>query len=144
MRNKLKKILAILLITITLSACELIVIGTKPKTEIPKNQKSAHGVVYLFKNELDSANVVGASQILADTSGRIYIAIERYDQYAEMERMSRVIGKKPITELKSDTLSSDKLRVKAYFDYITEVSFETLKIQNNWYITGYEAKIVYY
>jgi hypothetical protein len=128
-----------------LSGCELYVIGSaKREKTIEINQNSSIGVVYMFKSELDSNNVRGATEILAQPSGSFYLAIEKYDMFEEMERMARIIGRKPITDFKTDTVSATSHKITVHFDYITEVNFTAEKISNNWYITDYRESMKWY
>lgn len=127
-----------------LSGCELYIIGTKKEKIIEVNQQSSLGVVYLFKYELDSNNIRGATEVLAQPSGIFYLAIEKYEMFEEMERLARIIGKKPITDYKTDTLSETSHKITVHFDYLTEVNFTANKISNNWYITEYKDRKRWY
>jgi len=135
----------ILLIS-ALSGCELYVIGNGGNKEKPIDisQNSSIGVVYLFKTELDSNNVRGATQVLAQPQGIYYLAIERYEMFEEMQRMARIIGRKSITGFLTDTLSATNHKIKVNFDYITQVNFTTEKIRENWYITQYQESMIWY
>jgi len=137
--------LYILFMTV-LSGCELYVISTGGNKEKPIDisQNSSIGVIYLFKTELDSNNVRGATQVLAQPQGLFYLAIERYEMFEEMQRMARIIGRKPITGFLTDTLSATNHNIKVKFDYITEVNFTTEKIRENWYITQYQERMIWY
>jgi len=141
----LKKGLVLIFLLSVLSGCELWVIGGGPRQELIEiNQQSSIGVVYLFKAELDSNNVKGATEVLAQPSGNFYLAIEKYELFDEMKRMARVIGHKEITDFKTDTLSETNHKIIVNFDYITEVSFNASKIRENWYITYFEEQIRWY
>ena len=140
----MKKIILILIFTLTFSGCELYVIGTKQEKPIDIDQNSSIGVVYMFKTELDSNNLRGASQVLAPEVGDYYLAIERYDMFEEINRIQRIIAEKPITSFMTDTLSEYAHNIVVHFDYLTEVNFTTKKISNNWYITDYSERINYY
>ena len=118
--------------------------GPKIPKPIDIDQNSSIGVVYLFKTELDSNNIRGATQVLAQPKGVQYLAIEKYDLFYEMERMSRIIGHKSITDFKTDTLSNSNHKITVHFDYITEVNFTAEKIMNNWFITQYHEFRKYY
>jgi len=120
-----------------LTSCELIVIGSKKAPPIEINQNSALGAIYLFKTELDSNNVPAATQILADPKGNVYLAFEKYEMYDEIARIGRIISHKPITSVKTDSLTATSYRINMEFDYIKAISFTTAKIQNNWYIVDY-------
>lgn len=123
-----------------LSSCEIITIGTPnaPKSEvIDHDQTSALGAVFLFKTELDSNNVPAATQILADSSGELLLAIDKYERYFEIARIKRKISMKPITKLQRDTLNADLFRYNVEFDYLTNVIFTTSKIKDYWYIISY-------
>ncbi|MFH1052376.1 MAG: hypothetical protein V1779_15755 [bacterium] len=135
----------IFILLMVLSGCELWVIGGGPREKVIEiNQQSSIGVVYLFKAELDSNNVKGATEVLAMPSGGFFLAIEKYELFEEMERLARIIGQKTITDFKTDTLSETNHKIIVNFDYITEVSFTTSKISDNWYITTYQEQMRWY
>jgi hypothetical protein len=142
--EKLKKGILFILIIIFTSGCELIVLGTKKERAIEINQNSSIGVVHLFKVELDSNNIRGATEVLARPTGEHYLAIDKYEMFWEMERMARIIAQKPITDFKTDTLSDNNHKITVHFDYITEVDFVIEKIDNNWYITQYNEQMRWY
>lgn len=124
-----------------LVSCELIVIGEKQPIKrevINYNQESALGTVFLFKTELDSNNVPAATRLLASPEGTLYLALEQYDNYFEVERVKRLLSAKPVTQYKSDTISNEKQVLDVQFDYLTNFRFETTKINDNWYIVNYK------
>ncbi len=129
-----------LFITIFLSAallagCELFVIGTKHKPSIEASQKSSIGAVLLFKTELDSANSIAATELLAGKDKHKLLAIEKYEMSDEISRLGRIISQKPITLLKADTLSPDSHRVLLELDYQKKLTFSAARIKGAWYIT---------
>ncbi len=139
---KLLSIFLLISLIAALNGCELIRIGAKPinKEVIDAAQDTPAGAVYLFKIELDSSNVTAASRILADISGRHYLAVERYENYLEIARMKRLMSSKPITYISLDTISENKRKVHLELDYIRIVSFKTEKISDYWFITDYTEK----
>jgi len=142
---KLKKVPVLIFLILALSGCELWVIGGGPREKVIEvNQQSSIGAVYLFKAELDSNNVRGATEILAQPTGSFYLAIEKYELYEEMERLARIIGQKTITNFKTDTVSETNHKITVNFDYITEVSFTTSKISDHWYITCFQEQMRWY
>lgn len=144
-KEKLKKGIILILLISSLTGCELWVIGGGPREKVIEvNQNTSIGAVYLFKAELDSNNVRGATEVLAQPTGSFYLAIEKYELYEEMERLARIIGQKQITNFKTDTLSETNHKITVNFDYITEVSFTTSKISDNWYITCFQEQMRWY
>lgn len=141
----MKKAVALILLFVGLSGCELWVIGSAPMEKaIEVNQQSSIGAIYLFKAELDSNNLRGASEVLAQPTGDFYLAIEKYEMFEEIQRLARIIGHKEITDFKTDTLTETNHRITVNFDYITEVSFTASKISDNWYITFFQEQMRWY
>lgn len=134
----MKIIITAAFLCLTLTACEMFVIGSKKKPQVEISQNSPIGAVLLFKAKLDSNNVQDASHLMLKPDGREYIAIEKYELYDDLERLSRIISNKPVTEYKTDTLSVDKCSVNIVFDYIKNYKFETRRIVKDWFITGYK------
>jgi hypothetical protein len=137
----MKKAILFFIGSIFLCSCELIVIGTKqPKqTKIEINQSNALGTALLFKTELDSGNAPAAVRLLATPDGKFFLAIQRYEMIDEIERLGRMIGDKPLTLTKIDTLSGGSIKVSLEFDYLWEYTFSTEKIDKNWFIDNYEG-----
>ncbi|MFN8360801.1 MAG: hypothetical protein U0264_12885 [Candidatus Kapaibacterium sp.] len=119
---------------LAVAGCEVFTVGSKrpPVQEI--NQRSAVGAVYLFKSELDSNNAPAATEVLARPNGRQLLAIEKYELYDEMNRLGRLIAKKPITLTRTDTISTTMQHVKLEFDYQKKMTFTTQKIADSWFI----------
>lgn len=122
-----------------LAGCELIRIGTKPEERviIDATQHSPLGAVYLFKIELDNHNVPAATRLLADASGRHYLAIEKYDMYYEVARMKRIVSSRPVTYITKDTVSENIHKINMEIDYLKTFIFKTEKYNDLWYITDY-------
>ena len=133
----MKRIYSLFVVLVILTSCELIVIGTKKEPVIEINQNTPLGAVYLFKAELDSSNVPAATQIMASPNGTELLAYEKYELYDEISRLERLIGRKPITKVKADSLSNSNCRVSVEFDYLKTINFNTRKIRDSWYIIGY-------
>lgn len=141
----MKNFLILLIIIPFLNGCELWVIGGGPKTQvIPVNQQSSIGAIFLFKAELDSNNLRGASEILAQPTGDFFLAIEKYEMFEEIQRLARLISRKEITNFRTDTLNETNHKVIVNFDYVTEVSFNASRISDNWYITYFEEQMKWY
>lgn len=133
----MKKSFVIVFSVVVLCGCELIDISKRHTIRhINLTQDTPAGVVYLFMAEVDSANPKGASVLLADESGKLMTADGKYERYEEMQRLKRVMKFSPVTNLRFDTLSSEKMKVKMQIDYFKNYSFITEKINNNWYITN--------
>jgi hypothetical protein len=134
------KIYLNLILLLLLTGCELIVIGTKreQKPVINLNQDTPLGAVYLFKAELDSNNISSASDLIARRDGQKFLAIERYEMFFDIDRLKRMIFMKPVTKVKTDTIDNISFVFSIEYDYLTNVSFTAKKINNDWYITGYQ------
>jgi len=128
--------ITLFLATVSLAGCELFVVGgSKAKPQIERSQQSSAGVVYLFKAELDSGNAEAATELLAHTSGRKLLAMEKYELKDEVRRLQRLMSSKEITSTKTDTLSAVAHNVSVQIDYIRTMSFGTTRLNNSWFIT---------
>ena len=137
----MKKYRLLLIFIFLITGCELIVIGGRKRPKpIDINQLSPVGAVLLFKTELDSNNIPAATNVLANPAGRLYLAIEKYEMYEEIERLGRIISNKSITSIKTDTLSTKTFNIYVQLDYLRIFSFTTSKIGLNWYITNYQEE----
>ncbi|MFP4529435.1 MAG: hypothetical protein ACLFQX_12885 [Candidatus Kapaibacterium sp.] len=120
------------------AGCELFVIGTPHKEPAPEiNQNSALGAIYLFKAGLDSNNIRAATEIFANSDGSPVLAVEKYEMFDELDRMRRLIGSKPVTLVKTDSITRTTYDIRMEFDYLRTVLFTASKISDNWYIIGY-------
>ncbi len=137
MSNRLLKSLLPLFLALVVAGCELIVLKdtTPQKHVIPSDQNSPQGVVYVFKAEIDSANVQGAMKVMASDDERPLLAIEKLDLQDEIARLGRMMTKKALTRMQIDTLSPVRQRLKAEFGYLKEFTFVTVRIDSLWYIS---------
>ncbi|MBI2793067.1 MAG: hypothetical protein HYX66_00270 [Ignavibacteria bacterium] len=125
------------LLPLLISACELFVIGSSSgRKPVDRSQKSAEGVVHLWKAELDTGNLQAMTELMLHSSGRSLLAIERYELGDDLEHWRNLIGDKPITSTVSDTLSESSQTVTITVDYIRDVRFWTLNKQGLWYIVN--------
>jgi hypothetical protein len=67
--------LIISVLTISLSGCELITIGSSKPKPIEISQKTPIGAVLLFKTKLDSNKIPDAVNLLIRPNGEKYLAI---------------------------------------------------------------------
>lgn len=134
----MKTLLFLLSISILLASCELFVIGTKKQPIIEISQSSPVGTVLLFKAKLDSSKVADASSLMLKHNGAQYLAIEKYELFDDLTRLSRVISLKPVTDYRADTVQSETCTVFLEVDYIKKYKFQTLKVSDLWYITAYQ------
>lgn len=134
----MKKIALILVIALSVSACEMFVIGSKKKPEIPLDQTSPIGTVMLFKVKLDSNIIQDAAALMLKNSGQQYLAIEKVELFDDLKRLGRIIANRKITRHTTDTLSTDYCIVNMEFDYLYNYKFNTKIIKNKWFITGYK------
>ncbi|MBL7990803.1 MAG: hypothetical protein JNN25_05145 [Candidatus Kapabacteria bacterium] len=137
MSNRFLKGLLSLCLALVVASCELIVLKetTPQKLIIPNDQNSPQGVVYVFKAEIDSANVQGAMKVMASDDERPLLAIEKLDLQDEIARLGRMMTKKALTRMQIDTLSPVRQRLKAEFGYLKEFTFVTVRIDSLWYIS---------
>ncbi len=91
----------------------------------------------MFKAGLDSNNVYAVTQLLSDMNGLPMLGEDKYSRFEEIERFSRVIGNKPITNVKTDSLTDAKIKVDVEFDYLKSFTFTTELKDNLWFITSY-------
>lgn len=117
--------------------CELFVIGgaQRRQRQIERSQRSAPGVVHLFKAELDSGNTTAATELLRNSSGGPLLAIEKFELADDLVRWKTVMGGKAITETSIDTVSATAHNVRITVDYIRMMQFTTINTQNMWWIT---------
>lgn len=124
-----------------LNACALIDISeVRQVTHINYTQETPVGVVHLFMLELDSNNSKGAVILLADQYGDVLSPEKRIEMYPEMQRLRRILKFNPITKVSADTLDDVRVNVHLEVDYFKNYQFNTLKINDNWYITEYTFK----
>lgn len=136
--NYFKLSLNLLIICCILSSCALVDISEKKTVKVVHyTQDTAEGVVHLFMTELDSNNAKGAVVLLANPDGSPLSAERKLELYPEMQRLRRVIKFNPITDVRCDTLSGDKISVNMEIDYFRKYQFITLKINEIWFITDY-------
>ena len=133
----MRKAIYILAIAVIVAGCELFVIGSKKTPPVSLDQTTPLGAVYLFKAELDSNNIPAATQILANPEGRIFLAYERYELYDEIARIGRILSKKPITKVITDSLKPTSYKFDIQFDYLDKFTFSTEMIDSAWYIIRY-------
>ena len=134
----MQRLLTLLAVAAMMTGCELFVIGGGgPKTPvIERNQQSALGVVYLWKAELDSSNLTAVTELMRHPTGREFLALERYELADDLDRWKVIMGNKPITSTAVDTLSSNSHMVRAKVDYIRDVTFQTIRQDDEWYVTS--------
>lgn len=138
----MKRIFILIIFSFFISGCELFVIGEEKPAPvvIDLNQNSSLGTVYLFKAELDSNNIPGATDLLAKPDGSRYLALERYEMWWDVARFARMINNLQVTMIKTDTVGSADLRQKIEMNYLYNLNFNTVRINDIWYITNYDMK----
>jgi len=118
--------------------CELIVLTSKRQIPvIDLSQKTPVGTIYLFKSQLDSNNFKEATELMLQSNGKPYLAIQKYELFDDLKRLKRIIGQKPVTSYKSDSLAPDAAKVKLELDYLKAITFTTQRMNNLWYIINY-------
>lgn len=130
-------IAGLLTIAFIASSCELFVVGTpaKPRVIIERSQRTAPGVVHLFKAELDSGNTTAATELMVSANGRPLLAVEKYELADDLTRWKSVMSGLPISDTRTDTLGDDAHEVTITLDYIRKMKFGTVKRDDVWWIT---------
>ena len=135
MRYMLSSIVFVLsLLTV---GCELFVIGNaaKPRLIVERSQRTAAGVVHLFKAELDSNNTVAATELMVSATGRPLLAVEKYELADDLNRWKAVMNTLPITDTQVDTIDADNHSVTVTLDYFRKMNFNTTRRESTWWIT---------
>lgn len=134
----MRKIALILVFCLIASGCELIILRSKYRVPVVElTQKNPLGTVYLFKAELDSNNLKGATELMLQANGSPYLAIQKYELYDDLRRLKRIIGFKPVTKSQTDSISPLTSKVSVEFDYLKNITFNIQKIKDLWFIVGY-------
>lgn len=133
------RISILIFLCLSLFACELIVIGEKIETKpvYDLTQDTPIGVALLFKYELDSSNHPAAAQLIAGSNGKRYLAIDKYNYYYDLSRLSRVIKSRQITSFNLDTLTENRIKVELIFDFYKKFELVTENIDDKWFIISY-------
>lgn len=118
-----------------LASCELFKIGSGNTGIITPTQENAIGAVYLFKAELDSGNLIGASELLIQKSGTHMIAKDRYATFPQLERIGHTIKGTDITYFTTDTLNANAYNIRCSFNYLHIITFSLLKSDKSWFIS---------
>lgn len=137
--NKIIAIASVLIIL--LASCEIFTIGKpvkKKKQAIDISRDTPTGAVMLFKYELDSNNIPAATRILADSTGKLYLALQQYELYEEVARVGRLIGRKKVMNMTKDSISPTMFKVNLSLDEGRDMLFTTTFISDMWYIIKYE------
>jgi hypothetical protein len=119
------------------TGCELFVVGSAQRRQrrIERSQRTAPGVVHLFKAELDSGNTTAATELLRNPSGGALLAIEKFELADDLVRWKTVMAGKAITETSVDTVSATAHNVRIAVDYIRVMQFTTIRSNDLWWIT---------
>ncbi|MFZ9760718.1 MAG: hypothetical protein ACO3EO_01365 [Candidatus Kapaibacteriota bacterium] len=117
------------------ASCELVRIGSGSSGIINPTQETSIGTVYLLKAELDSGNIIGASELLIHGTGKQMKAKERYEQFPKLEKLAFDIQKKDIAYSQTDTLSASKHSIRCSFNYLNTFTFTLLKSNDTWFIS---------
>ena len=119
------------------TGCELFVVGSaqRRQRQIERSQRTAPGVVHLFKAELDSGNTTAATELLRNPSGGALLAIEKFELADDLVRWKTVMAGKAVTETTVDTVSAAAHNVRIAVDYIRVMQFTTIRSNDLWWIT---------
>lgn len=117
------------------ASCELVKIGSGNAGIINPTQENAIGTVHLFKAELDSGNMIGASELFIHNSGKQMSAKDRYATFPQLERVSHSIKGKDIAYFTIDTLNPESYSIRCSFAYLNTLTFSLLKSDKAWFIS---------
>lgn len=117
------------------ASCELVKIGSGNSGSINPTQENAIGAVHLFKAELDSGNMIGASELFIHNSGKPMSAKERYAIFPQLDRISHTIKGKDIAYFTIDTLNPQSYSIRCSFSYLNTLTFSLLKTDKAWFIS---------
>lgn len=133
------KIVISILICLTLTSCELFVIGksTPQKEVIDITQQTAKGGALLFTTELKYGNIRGAAQLVADNKSRIS-AEKQSEIYYDLARLTRILRDRKVSRIIADTLSNDFHNIRIEYDYLREFSFAMRELDSLWYVIEYK------
>ncbi|HLP28051.1 MAG TPA: hypothetical protein VK147_05370 [Candidatus Didemnitutus sp.] len=126
-----------LVTSLALAGCELFVVGggSRKPQQIERSQRTAPGVVHLFKAEVDSGNTTAATELMLNTNGRPLLAVEKFELSDDLQRWKTIMAQKPISETTVDTLSDSTHSVRITLDYVRTMQFSTLRKQGLWWVT---------
>ncbi len=117
------------------SSCEIFRIGSGASGIVNPTQETSIGTIYLLKAELDSGNIIGASDLFIHPNGKQMKAKERYDRFPQLEKLIYTIRNKDIAYTYTDTLMPTKHAIVCSFNYLNTVTFTLQKSQDSWFIS---------
>lgn len=129
--------LCLIALALACVGCELFVVGTpaRPRMIVERSQRTAAGVVHLFKAELDSGNTVAATELMVSANGRALLAVEKYELADDLQRWKSVMSGQPISDTRVDTLGPEAHDVVITLDYIRKMNFSTVRRDGLWWVT---------
>lgn len=105
---------------------------------LPPARHTAARTALFFKTLLDSGWIAEATALFATPHGLPLLAEQRYELALELERLSSMVGKLPITYLRTDSLSPTRQIVWLEADYLHTLCFHLLHRDTTWAITELE------
>lgn len=133
------RLLITAILALSLTGCELFVIGksTPQKEVIDITQQTSTGGALLFATELKRGNVRGAAQLIADNTSRIS-ADKQSEIYYDLARYTRILNKREVSRIITDTLAKDLHNIRIEYDYLREFSFAMRELDSLWYVIEYK------
>lgn len=133
------RLLITAILVLSLTGCELFVIGksTLQKEVIDITQQTSTGGALLFATELKRGNVRGAAQLIADNTTRIS-ADKQSEIYYDLARYTRILNKREVSRIITDTLAKDLHNIRIEYDYLREFSFAMRELDSLWYVIEYK------
>lgn len=133
------RLLITAILALSLTGCELFVIGksTPQKEVIDITQQTSTGGALLFATELKRGNVRGAAQLIADNTTRIS-ADKQSEIYYDLARYTRILNKREVSRIITDTLAKDLHNIRIEYDYLREFSFAMRELDSLWYVIEYK------
>lgn len=136
MKDRILNLLVLLIIVC--SGCELIrLIEKKKSNKISPEPSTSIGTVALLSDELSRGNIFGATKLFT-TGDSTFNTEQIIDLQDRLNRLGRIIAKKPITYFKIDTLNPSLHRLSIEFDYLETIQVTAIKNENIWLIKSFE------
>lgn len=128
-----------ILLIIVCTGCELIrLIEKKKSNKISPDPSTSIGTVALLSNELSQGNIFGATKLFS-AGDSIFNTEQVIDLQDRLRQLGRIIGKKPITYFKIDTLNLSLHRLFVEFDYLETIQVTAIKNDDLWLIKDFKV-----
>lgn len=128
----------LVIVALSLSGCELFIIGNSKRIVVPdeRSQRTSAAVAHLFKAEIDTGNTVAATELMVTATGTPLLALHKYELGDDLARWRTIMAGKPVTSTVVDTISQRQHNVSLTVDYTRVVHFSALLHDSKWWITS--------